>query len=90
MSIRLNEELQRFELELDGGHAFMTFRRRDDTLVLSHTEVPPEHEGGGVGGRLARHALDYARANGLTVVPRCPFVSAWLRRHPEYADLVEG
>jgi predicted GNAT family acetyltransferase len=54
-----------------------------------HTRVPGELEGQGYGGALAKAALDYARANGLKVIPTCPFVSAYLRRHKEYADLVQ-
>lgn len=90
MKIELNEQLSRFEIDLDGEHAVLTFRRRDDVLVLNHTEVPAQHEGQGVAGRLARHAMEYARENGLRIVPRCPYVTAWLKRHPEYQDLVRS
>lgn len=89
MSVRLNEERARFETELeDGNVAVLEFRRGAGTITLRHTEVPPQYRGAGIGGRLVRHALDYARAQQLTVVPTCPFVTAWLRRHPEYQDLV--
>jgi len=57
-------------------------------VVLTHTQVDPAHEGKGVGGELARGALDLIRASGQQIVPLCPFVAAYLRRHPEYADLV--
>jgi predicted GNAT family acetyltransferase len=56
--------------------------------VLVHTEVAPSAEGAGVGSRLVRGALDDVRARGLRVAPLCPFVREYIRRHPEYADLV--
>jgi predicted GNAT family acetyltransferase len=61
--------------------------RRADHIVFIHTEVDDKFEGHGVGGKLARFALDDARAHGLKVTPLCPFVSAWMKRHPEYEDL---
>jgi predicted GNAT family acetyltransferase len=65
-----------------------TYTRRGDTITFWHTYVPPSMEGHGVGGALARTALEAARRDGLTVVPRCPFVASYIRRHPEYLDLV--
>jgi uncharacterized protein len=56
--------------------------------VLTHTEVSSEYEGRGVGSTLARHALDDARDRGRRVLPLCPFVAEWLRRHPDYGDVV--
>ncbi len=57
-------------------------------IVLVHTEVAPTEEGQGTGSRLVRDALDDIRARGLRVAPVCPFVAAYLRRHPEQRDLV--
>ena len=68
--------------------AFAAYVRRPGAIVFTHTEVPPALEGRGVGSRLARDALDDARRRGLAVIPRCPFVAAYIRRHPEYRDLV--
>lgn len=67
---------------------FVEYRREPDALVLTHTEVEPDFEGGGVAGRLAKAALDGARASGLKVSPQCPFVAAWIARHRDYLDLV--
>jgi predicted GNAT family acetyltransferase len=58
-------------------------------IVYEHTVVEPAFEGQGVGGSLASYALDDARARGASIVPRCPFVAAYLTRHPEYADLLD-
>jgi predicted GNAT family acetyltransferase len=78
----------RFELEADGRTAFLTYRREPGRLVLLHTEVPEDLEGQGLGGTLVRAALDGAREAGEQVVPLCPFVHAWVEKHPEYADLM--
>jgi uncharacterized protein len=59
-----------------------------DTIIFIHTEVEPEYEGHGVGGQIARYALDDARRRGLRVRPLCPFIRGWIERHPDYADLV--
>ncbi len=82
-------ERKRFEATVDGEVAgFLIYRRRPGLLALIHTEVEDRFEGRGLGGRLARFALDQARAEGLAVLPFCPFVNAWMKRHREYVDLV--
>jgi predicted GNAT family acetyltransferase len=68
----------------------VAYRVEPGTRVLIHTEVEPRFEGTGYAGRLVRAALDDLRDRGLYVVPLCPFVAAYVRRHPEYADLVVG
>ena len=82
-----NKAEHRFELAVEGGAAYAYYRRSGDVLTLYHTEVPPEIEGHGIGTRLVQGALDLVRADGLKVLPRCSFVSAFLKRHPEYQDL---
>jgi uncharacterized protein len=57
-------------------------------ITFTHTEVPPALEGHGIGSALVRGALDAARAQGLKVVAKCPFVSAYIAKHPEFADLL--
>jgi predicted GNAT family acetyltransferase len=82
-------ERKRFEVTLDGEVAgFLVYRSRKGLLALIHTEVEDRFEGRGLGGRLARFALDRAREQGLAVLPFCPFVNGWMKRHPEYVDLV--
>jgi predicted GNAT family acetyltransferase len=82
-------ERNRFVATIDGEQAgFIVYRLRPGLIALIHTEVEERFEGHGVGGKLARFALDQARAQGLQVLPFCPFVNAWLKRHPEYTDLV--
>jgi hypothetical protein len=82
-------ERERFEVTVDGDLAgFLVYRSRKGLLALIHTEVDERFEGRGIGGRLARFALDSARDRDLAVLPFCPFVNAWIKRHPEYVDLV--
>jgi hypothetical protein len=84
-----NEKESRFEASALDGLAYLTYREmRDGTLILIHTEVPAELAGRGVASRLARAALDLARARGVKVLVRCPFVTEYIARHPEYHDLV--
>jgi hypothetical protein len=89
VTVRDNYKEQRFELVLDDDVVGeIVYRQRPDALVLLHTEVSEALEGQGLGAQLVARALDDIRARGLQVVPLCPYVSAYLRRHPEYADLV--
>lgn len=82
-------ERNRFVATVDGEPAgFLVYRLRPGLLALIHTEVDERFEGHGVGSRLARFALEQARAKGLEVLPFCPFVNEWMRRHPEFNDLV--
>lgn len=77
----------RFHADVDGGRAVASYHREGDRMVLTHTSVPSDAEGQGVGSALAREALGFARSQGLKVVPNCPFMAAYLQRHPEYHDL---
>ncbi|WP_119729179.1 GNAT family N-acetyltransferase [Thermomonospora amylolytica] len=84
-----NPEAFRYEITVDGAKAgFADYRMRQGAVVFTHTEVDPEYEGQGIGGALARGALDDVRARGLKAVPLCPFIQGYIDRHPEYRDLV--
>lgn len=79
----------RYELYLGGSRAgFLAYRREAGIVVLVHTDIDPAHEGMGLGSKLVAGVLDNVRSRGLRVVPVCPFVAGYLRRHPEAADLV--
>ena len=83
-----NEHESRYEMPVDGSKAILVYRRNGNVLQLVHTEVPVEFEGRGLASKLVQGALDDIRARGETIVPRCSYVSAWLKRHPAYQDLV--
>jgi predicted GNAT family acetyltransferase len=82
-----NTAQNRFEMETGAGLAFATYRLRDGLIEIRHTEVPSEIEGRGFGSQLVRGVLENARSRGLKVVPRCPFVAAYMRRHQDFEDL---
>ncbi|MCB0637952.1 MAG: N-acetyltransferase [Lewinella sp.] len=87
--IRNNPEKKRFELSLDGRIAFVDYILLPTRIIYTHTDVPPALEGRGVGSALARHVLDFAREQGLSVQPLCPFIASYMRRHrEEYEDLL--
>jgi uncharacterized protein len=86
-----NAQGRRYEIYVDDQLAgFSTYRDRAGARVILHSEIDPAFEHHGLGGALARAALDDIRSLGLRVVPQCPFVNKYVHDHPEYADLVRG
>jgi uncharacterized protein len=85
-----NRERARYEIRADGENVGSTAYEIDDhgRVVFLHTEIDSAYEGEGLGGKLARGALDDARRQGKQVVTVCPFIAAYVRKHPEYADLL--
>ena len=82
-------EARRYEALVDDRLAgYAEYQKLPGRIVFIHTEVAAEFEGRGVGSRLAAGALDDVRARGLGVTAKCPFIAAYIRRHPEYADLL--
>ena len=86
-AIRDNPARNRYELDVAGSIAFIDYHRAGRVVTLTHAEVPQELRGGGIGAALVRGTLELARAQGDRIVPRCSFVAAYLRRHPEFDDL---
>jgi predicted GNAT family acetyltransferase len=84
-----NPAEQRFETHVDGQLCVLDYRRQGTLLQLDHVGVPDAVGGRGIAAALTETALRAARREGLRVVPHCAYVAAWLRRHPEYADLVD-
>jgi predicted GNAT family acetyltransferase len=85
-----NPSESRFELRLnDEVIGRVEYLPAGDSVIVAHTEVDEGHEGEGLGGLLVREALESIRASGKTVIPNCPFTAAYIRRHPEFVDLVE-
>ena len=88
--VRHNEAASRFEVTYKGRLSELVYQWRNGAIAYLHTGVPPELEGHGIAGRLAEAALKHARAEGLTVLPLCPYVRSYIERHAEYADLVSS
>jgi predicted GNAT family acetyltransferase len=90
VSVTKDESAGRYEIRLGGRRVGLAdFYRRSDVVVIPHTETLPEFGGRGLASQLVRYCLDDIRAQNLRVDPACPFVAAYIQRHPEYADLVE-
>jgi len=89
LTVTNNEDKQQYEALIDGSLAVAQYKRRGNALVFHHTEVPRSLQGRGVASALVRSALEDARTRGLTVVPTCSFVSAYISKHPDYLPLVE-
>ena len=83
MTVTDNQALSRFELPVNGQTAVLTYERRSGAMKLIHTEVPEPYRGRGFGQMLVKAALAQARAEGLSVIAVCPFVRAYLRKHPD-------
>lgn len=87
--VRHAPESERYEALADGMLAgFAAYRSGGGAVIFVHTDVDDAFRGRGVGGALAREALADVRRRGLHAVPMCPFFAAWIRRHPDYIDLV--
>ena len=78
---------RRFTTQADGHEAYVEYEQRDGVMTITHTIVPSAIGGRGIASDLVRQAMDHARADGLRVEPACSYADAWLRKHPDYADL---
>ena len=87
--VRDNKQEQQFEMALGAGKtAFIRYAEAGEGVVeLTHTEVPEEFEGKGIGGRLVKGTFEILRAENMRMVPSCPFIAAYVQRHPEYQSL---
>jgi uncharacterized protein len=85
-----NTAKHRYELAVDGHIAATYYSIADGVITFIHTEVPSELGGKGIGSKLIKGALDQVRADGLKVIAQCPFVKAYIDKHPDYADLLKA
>ncbi|WP_290539582.1 GNAT family N-acetyltransferase [Alistipes sp.] len=83
-----NAAEKRYELDLGDEIALAEYIPRRGHIVLTHIEVPAKYEGRGIGKELVQGVLEEIRRKELKVVPQCPFAAAYIRRHPEWMDLV--
>jgi uncharacterized protein len=84
-----NKAHHRYELTVEGHLAATYYEISGNVITFIHTEVPTELGGKGVGSKLVKGALDQVRADGLKVIAQCPFVKAYIEKHPDYADLLK-
>lgn len=89
ISVINNELKNQFEMHLNGKLAYLEYARTEGRITYVQTVVPQALDDRGIAARLARHALDNARAWDLKVISKCPFVTSFMRRHTEYSDLLE-
>jgi predicted GNAT family acetyltransferase len=87
--VKDNPAEHRFELDVGGHLAGAYYRREPGVITFIHTEVPPALGGQGIGSKLVRGALELVRKEGVRVVATCPFVAAYMGKHPEYNDLLD-
>ena len=89
VDVQHRESSNRFVARTESGLAYISYERRDDgTIEFQHTVVPEADRGRGVGNALVRTAIAWARGEGATIVPTCPFVQAWLEQHPDQRDVL--
>jgi predicted GNAT family acetyltransferase len=85
-----NAAESRFEVTIDGMVSVLTYSQTAEQFALLHTLVPAPLEGKGIGSRLVEAALDYAGLHRLRGFPQCPFAADFLRKHPEYSDVLKA
>ncbi|HEV7767620.1 MAG TPA: GNAT family N-acetyltransferase [Thermoanaerobaculia bacterium] len=89
LDIRNNKEKSQFETTVDGHVAAAAYDLEEpNRIVFTHTDVPEALAGRGIAGEIVKYGLDHAREKKLTVVPQCSYVAAYIKRHPEYQDLL--
>jgi predicted GNAT family acetyltransferase len=86
--VRDNPARSRYELDVDGHIAFADYTLAPGLITFTHTEVPKELGGRGIGSQLVQGALAAVRGTGSKVVAKCPFVAGYIQKHPDYADLL--
>ncbi len=88
MDINHDAGAHRFSVEVEGHRGSLDYTLRDDVMTLTHTEVPRPIGGRGIAAALTRTALDTARREGWKVAPACSYAVAYIRKHPEFDDLL--
>lgn len=83
-----NTEAKQYEYHIDGVIAKIEYIKAKDKIYLTHTEVPKELEGKGVASSLVKQVLEDVETKGLTLIPMCPFVATYIKRHPDWKKLV--
>lgn len=88
MDVQHDPDARQFHVEVEGHRGVIDYQLHDGVITITHTGVPDAIGGRGVAAELTRVALETARANRWKVIPACPYTAAYMRRHPQYNDLV--
>ena len=83
-----NQEKKQYEFHIDNNIVRVEYIRAQNNIYLTHTEVPRNLEGQGLGSAIIKAALEDVKVNGWTLIPLCPFVASYIKKHPEYRELV--
>lgn len=88
LPLEMNADKHQFEMDVDGYQAIIVYKQSDNVITLLHTEVPPELEGKGAATAIIEKTLFFIKDNNLRLIPLCPLVVAYLKRHPGWEDIV--
>lgn len=88
VKIKENTEKKRFEVEVENKIALIEYIRAEDKMYLTHTEVPTELEGKGIASSMAKQVLQQIKDENLKLVPLCPFIASYIKRHPEWKEIL--
>jgi hypothetical protein len=90
IKVRHEKAANRFAARLNGKIAYLSYEEQgDQVLDYAHVFVPEEFRGNGIAGKITKTALDWARDEGYTVIPSCPYVSSYVKKHDEYKDIIK-
>lgn len=89
IEVKDNPARHRFETTIEGHTAVIEYKRKPGEITVLHTEVPKELEGRGIASAMTKFALEQIREQGLKLIPLCPYMRAYLKKHPEYQHLVK-
>lgn len=89
IEVKDNPAKHRFEATVEGQTAFIDYKLQPGLMQVLHTEVPQELEGRGIAGAMTKYALEHIAAKNLQLLPLCPYMRAYLKKHPEYQHLVK-
>jgi len=85
-----NAAQKRFEIQIGDQVAMVKYILGSKEIIFTHTEVPPAFEERGIAGKIAKVAVEYAKAQGLRIRPMCPYIAEYIKRHPEYHSITTG
>lgn len=85
-----NEEKKQYQIVVGEFKPKIEYIKTTEKIYLTHTEVPVELEGKGIGAKMVKMALEDIEQRGLLLIPLCPFVAAYIKRHPEWAKVLDG